>query len=137
MHQIGKHLLCLASHKLYVLTVGREHIKIAEALHTQKSITFRHDRKAQIGKLLSDLTNAMFGVKSTSNNDIIKTINSSTQQIINRISEAEETIVKRSTNISVAYEYGAAVDKFYSAADLYRSFLETASDDGTIGENAL
>ena len=88
-------------------------------------------------KPISDLTNAMFGVKSTSNNDIIKTINSSTQQIINRISEAEETIVKRSTNISVANEYGAAVDKFYSAADLYRSFLETASDDGTIEENAV
>ena len=88
-------------------------------------------------KPISDLTNAMFGVKSTSNNDIIKTINSSTQQIINRISEAEETIVKRSTNISVANEYGAAVDKFYSAADLYRSFLESASDDGTIEENAV
>ena len=55
MHEIRKHLLCLAALKANMFTVWREYIEISEALHTQQSIVFRNDRKSEVCKLLFDL----------------------------------------------------------------------------------
>ena len=46
--KVGKYLLSLAALKADVSAVGREHVKVAEALYTQKRVAFWRDRKAQI-----------------------------------------------------------------------------------------
>ena len=52
MDKIGKYLLSLAAFKADVSAVGREYVKVSEALHAQKRVAFRLNRKAKVGKLL-------------------------------------------------------------------------------------
>lgn len=89
-------------------------------------------------KPLGDLTNALFGVKQkASNEDVIKQVNKSTQELISKINEAEEKIVTRTANISVASKYGQVVDEFTSGADIYRKSVNEASSEGTKDEKAV
>ena len=88
-------------------------------------------------KALGDMTNAMFGVKKASNEDVIKIINSSAKELIGKIEQAENSIVTRTANLGVASKYGQRVDEFASAANTYRTNINMASSKGTVDEKTV
>lgn len=90
-----------------------------------------------IDKPLGDFTNYIFGVKEASCDDVIKEMQNATNLLIDKITESENRIVNRITNINVASEYGKTIDHLSAKASTYRTSIKEAVSDGTEDEQAV
>ena len=87
---------------------------------------------------MGDFANAVFGVpQEASNDDVIENMNKTTQQIIQKITDSENRIVNRVSNISVASEYGKTIDNLSAKAASFRRAIRGAVSKGSENEKAV